>query len=239
MNILITAGGTSELIDKRYKLYTKSYDNSSLASKIADQLLFRDKIADQIENLFYIYTPDATLVPVKSNKVKYIKVTDVMSFVDVLKIIYEENTIDYCIHLMDISIYYIDYRTDADSLYYDINKYENDSIKNIILAGHSRQNREEDYMYNDCIVVFKPSPNIEKLIKETSPNTILFKYCQTFDRSIGTANALSYYDNVYTIIDYLNRFQLMSNKLKSSDEFKTEYEISSYIAHFIYKDITL
>lgn len=74
MKIVITAGGTSEYIDKVRKITNSG--TGKLGSMIANELVSNENINE----IFYIHTPNA-VTPNINDKIKSIEITDTMKII--------------------------------------------------------------------------------------------------------------------------------------------------------------
>lgn len=162
--VVITAGGTSEYIDKVRKITNSG--TGKLGSIIADEFGNRDDIA----RIFYIHTPKA-FIP-KTEKVVCIQVTDTSSVKDAVEKVLTENKVDIFIHTMAISDYYVDYVSTIEMLSSELN---GNNVSEILknpknkLDNSSKLSSSED----NLVVVLKQTPKIIGLIKKLSPNTKL------------------------------------------------------------------
>ena len=125
MNIVITAGGTSEYIDSVRKITNSG--SGKLGATIAEELSKRNNI----DNIYYIHTPKAILP--KGNKFTFIKVINTKDVEIAVKEILKNKKIDWFIHSMAISDYFVDYVSNINILvnnikfckmegYYEISK---------------------------------------------------------------------------------------------------------------------
>lgn len=167
MNIVITAGGTSEKIDNVRKITNSS--SGKLGKSIANELL---KKINKQDTIFYIcskkaYKPD-------SSNVKVIEVESVDDLLNAVTKVLKENKIDYFIHLMAVSDYTVSYVTTAKLLKEEIVNNGGKDIENIIknntnvLTGNKLSSYEDN-----LIVTLKSTPKVISKIKEISPDTFL------------------------------------------------------------------
>lgn len=175
LNILITAGGTSEYIDAVRKITNSS--SGKLGSIIANE--FSQK--NNINKIFYICTPKSikpnmSLILQNGIDFKLYEITTTMELKEVIEDVLKNEKIDYFIHSMAISDYYVDYVSTASLLSKNLkesNNYEETLKKPIYkLDNSSKLSSNED----NLILVLKQTPKIIKMIKEISPNTHLIGF---------------------------------------------------------------
>lgn len=165
--VVITAGGTSEYIDKVRKITNSG--TGKLGSMIADEVANRDDIA----RIFYIHTPKA-FIP-KTEKAICIQVTDTNSVKDAVEKVLTENKVDIFIHTMAISDYYVDYVSTIEMLSEEMkNKNISETFRNPVskLDNSSKLSSSED----NLVVILKQTPKIIGLIKKLSPATKLIGF---------------------------------------------------------------
>lgn len=168
-NIIITAGGTSEYIDKVRKITNSS--SGKLGSLIANELLNRN----DINNIYYIHTPKAIL-PKKNNRIKLLEVINTNDVKNTMETLLKENVIDCVVHSMAISDYYVDYVSTASLIANDLLNSTN--YEDCIKQGNSRLDNTSKISSNEdnLIVVLKQTPKIISIIKKISPNTKLIGF---------------------------------------------------------------
>lgn len=177
INIVITAGGTSEPIDKVRKITNSS--TGRLGSIIANKLIQRKDIG----KIFYITTKKAIKPQIGAltlaglcEKLEIIEIETTMQLKEAVEKVILNNEIDYFIHAMAVSDYYVDYVSTANIIaneLKDSNDFE-ETLKNPI-NKLDKTNKISSYEDN-LIVVLKQTPKIIGLIKELSPNTHLFGF---------------------------------------------------------------
>lgn len=169
MNIVITAGGTSEYIDKVRKITNSG--TGKLGSIIANTVLQRN----DIENIFYICSENAIL-PNDDKRVTIIKTTDTLSVKNAVENVLNKNKIDYFIHSMAISDYYVDYVTNFENIENELKNTEsiNQTLNNptIKIDNTKKISSNED----NLVIVLKKTPKIIGLIKKISPKTHLIGF---------------------------------------------------------------
>lgn len=169
MNIVITAGGTSEYIDKVRKITNSG--TGKLGAIIANTLVKNQNI----EKIFYICTEKAIL-PTENKKIKIIKTINTQSVKDAVENVLTKNKIDWFIHSMAISDYSVDYVTNFKILEKELQNSTDitNTLKTptVTLDNNKKLSSDED----NLIVVLKKTPKIIGLIKDISPNTKLIGF---------------------------------------------------------------
>ena len=125
MNILITAGGTSEKIDAVRKITNSS--SGMLGSIIANELV---KNCKNLEKIYYL-CPKIAKKPDYSDKIDEINIDSVKSVYDNLKNILKSRKIDVIIHSMAISDYTVDYVTNSEIISSKLQYKSQEDIKNL------------------------------------------------------------------------------------------------------------
>lgn len=177
MNIAITAGGTSEHIDAVRAITNTG--TGTLASIIANKFL--DEYSDKFDKIFYIHTTNAKL-PRDSEKVVLISTEDTMSVYNAVQKVLTENKVDYFIHAMAISDYFVDFVSTADRVADSIMKSLTDlsveSPADIFLKGENRLDNSKKLSSDadNLVVVLRKTPKIIGSIKEFSSSTHLIGF---------------------------------------------------------------
>jgi len=161
MNIVITAGGTSENIDAVRKITNTS--TGRLGSIIFGQLV-KNRPANEKIQVFYIAPRNAVKIPLDDIDIEsddvYIKeytTTDTLSVLEAITNVLKTNKIDYFIHSMAIS----DYR---------VEKVMNSNLDK--LDNSKKLSSDEESL----LVRLVKTPKIINKIKELSPSTTLFGF---------------------------------------------------------------
>lgn len=172
MKIVITAGGTSEYIDMVRKITNSG--TGKLGAKIADAIASKI-VADEI---FYIHTPKAvmphtSLALQNGVKIHDIEIVNTNDLKNAVENVLTNNKIDWFIHSMAVSDYYVASVTTAINLASDINGSDDveNTIKNptTVLDNSNKLSSSED----NLVVVLKQTPKVIGLIKKLSPETHL------------------------------------------------------------------
>lgn len=214
MNIVITAGGTSEYIDSVRKITNSS--SGRLGSIIANVLSKRSDIV----KIFYICSKKS-IKPNLNEKIEIIEIVNTLELKEVVEKILEENQIDYFIHSMAVSDYIVDFVTTPAMLKDEIEdnggKIEDIVNNENILDNTTKISSDMD----NLIVMLKKAPKIIKIIKKISPKTKLigFKLLNnvSYDELISVAKKLRDKNNC----DYV-----VANDLSKIDS-------SHHVAHII------
>ena len=165
--IIVTAGGTSEHIDKVRKITNSSSGKLGLA--IVNELL---ETREDVETIFYICSHKSE----KPNnpKVKIIEIEGTMDLKQVVEKILTTEKIDYFIHSMAVSDYMVKNVTNSKLLAESIREQNTEnieeSIKNnqkIITSSKISSNEQ------NLIIMLEPTPKIISVIKKISPETCL------------------------------------------------------------------
>lgn len=189
MNIVITAGGTSEKIDNVRKITNSG--TGKLGVLIANELI--NKKLNEINKIFYVCS-NKVLRP-NNEKIEVIEIESTKDLEDVTVKLLTNNKIDYFIHSMAVSDYTTNYVTNAKLLSEEVKMNGNKDIEKVIKENTSILNDNKISSYEDnLIVVLKPTPKIISLIKKISPQTFLvgFKLLDgvTKERLIDVAKKL-------------------------------------------------
>ena len=200
LNIVITSGGTSEYIDVVRKITNSG--TGKLGSIIAEQISKNENI----NKIFYIYTTKAILPNNNFNNIEYIEVKDTNSVKIAIENVLKNNKIDYFIHSMAISDYYVDYVTNIDLITKQIDSKI--SIENILknpnetLDNSSKLSSNED----NLIIKLKRTPKIISIIKSISPSTFL----------VG-----------FKLLDNVSREKLLDTAIKLRDKNKCDLVVAN------------
>lgn len=169
INIVVTAGGTSERIDNVRKITNSS--TGKLGVRITEELL---KQRERINKIFYIAPKNA--LKVCDENVEIIEIDGTEDLLDKVKNVLTNNTIDAFIHSMAVSDYQTSYVTNAKLLsgyiYEHMDNIEDAIINNPNkLTGNKISSKEDN-----LVIVLKPTPKVISHIKKFSPNTKLIGF---------------------------------------------------------------
>lgn len=165
INVVITAGGTSEPIDNVRKITNSS--TGKLGCAIAEEIL---KL-NNLDKIYYICSK--TSYKPNSDKVKIIEIVSTNDLKNsVLEVLVNEN-IDYFIHSMAVSDYTVDYVTTASRLANTIDESNLDTESAIRENDNNITDTKISSYEDNLIIKLKPTPKIINIIKNVSPNTFL------------------------------------------------------------------
>lgn len=176
LNVVITAGGTSEYIDKIRKITNSG--TGKLGATIANKIASRS----DINKIYYICSPKAILPNLGAIKtlsdvsVEVIKVIDTMSLKVAVENVLTNNKIDYFIHSMAVSDYMVDYVSTFDNINQSFVEQQN--IEKTLVAPKYKLNNSSKLSSSEdnLVIVLKQTPKIIGLIKSISPNTKLIGF---------------------------------------------------------------
>lgn len=165
--IIVTAGGTSEHIDKVRKITNSS--TGKLGWTIVNELLGKSK---NIDTIYYICSKNS-LKP-NNEKVKIIEIEGTMDLKENVEKLLKTEEIDYFIHSMAVSDYMVDSVTSAKLLAKNIEERFGENVE-IAIKNNDKTIKENKISSNEenLIIMLKPTPKIISLIKELSPKTFL------------------------------------------------------------------
>lgn len=165
INVVITAGGTSEPIDNVRKITNSS--TGKLGCVIAEEIL---KL-NNLDKIYYICSKSA--IKPNSDKVKIIEIVSTNDLKNsVLEVLVNEN-IDYFIHSMAVSDYTVDYVTTASRLANTIDESNLDTESAIRENDNNITDTKISSYEDNLIIKLKPTPKIINIIKNVSPDTYL------------------------------------------------------------------
>lgn len=169
LKIVITAGGTSEYIDKVRKITNSG--TGKLGANITNELLKRE----DIETIYYICTPKA-IKPIEDKRVKIIEIINTNNLKESVETILKNQNIDWFIHSMAVSDYYVDYVSTASLLANELK--QNSNFEQVLLNAINKLDNSDKLSSNEdnLILVLKQTPKIINLIKKISPKTNLIGF---------------------------------------------------------------
>lgn len=194
MNIIITAGGTTERIDAVRKITNTG--TGKLGSLTAAE--FAKQGGNRIEKIFYI-CEKGTITP-QLDCVEIITVEGVCNVKDVLSDLLTSNRIDAVVHSMAVSDYTVDSLTTVENLAGFLSQKLFSHIKNEFQTDKSLAEyiatciKENDRLLDNdkklgsnvknLMLSMKQTPKLISLIKELQPSTILvgFKLLNRVDK---------------------------------------------------------
>ena len=168
MNIVITAGGTSEKIDNVRKITNSS--SGKLGCAIANKLI---KLHEQkIEKIYYVCSKNS--VKPNHEKIELIEIMDTKDLENIVRNLLTSININYFIHSMAVSDYTVDYVTTIDRLASNITNNKDKNIFDLI-CNHNDNLTDSKISSNEenLIIKLKKTPKIISMIKDISPSTYL------------------------------------------------------------------
>lgn len=183
MNILITAGGTSEKIDNVRKI--KNTATGRLGSLIAEEFA---RVGDKINKIYYVCAKDAVFPKLDTSMLEIVYIESVEELKNALTEILTAQKIDAVIHTMAVS----DYRLKGTNTLEDLslaaakklisqNKDISSDVEKIKAAIESalmdsisvqKSNKISSNIEN-LVLFMERTPKIISLIKSLQPSTIL------------------------------------------------------------------
>ena len=191
MNIVITAGGTSEYIDSVRKITNSG--TGKLGSLIANKL-------SNGNTIFYICSKKAVKpVILPGMDIRTIEISTTMDLKEVVEDILKNYQIDWFIHSMAVSDYIVDYVSTSDMIAKFLDE-KGLSAQNIESNTNILNNKEKiSSDKENLIICLKKAPKIISIIKKLSPETHLigFKLLSSVskDELIRVANNLKKKNN--------------------------------------------
>lgn len=165
INVVITAGGTSEPIDNVRKITNSS--SGKLGCAIAEEIL---KL-DNLDKIYYICSKSS--YKPTNDKVKVIEIVSTNDLKESVEEVLVRENIDYFIHSMAVSDYTVDYVTTASRLAKTIDNSEY-STESAIRNNTDNITDTKISSYEDNLIIkLKPTPKIINIIKNISPDTYL------------------------------------------------------------------
>lgn len=162
MNIVITAGGTSEPIDMVRKITNSS--SGKLGSIIASKFN-KDKI-------FYICTKKS--IKPDGDNIQIIEIESTRDLEIAVKNVFLNTKIDVFIHSMAVSDYMVDYVTTSTLL---SNNYDNSDLKEYLKNNKNILTDKKISSYEDDLIIrLVKTPKIISMIKKLSPSTKLIGF---------------------------------------------------------------
>lgn len=170
LNIIITAGGTSEKIDNVRKITNSS--SGKLGNIIANTFLAKNY--KKIEKIYYISAKNS-LKPENSEKVENITIENTQDVYDALHSILTTKKIDAVVHSMAISDYTVDYVTTSELLSNLLNEKPSNEIEKLLNSKNLSLNNKDKISSNksDLFVRLVPTKKVISFIKKWSSNSKL------------------------------------------------------------------
>lgn len=184
-NIVITAGGTSEEIDKVRTITNMS--TGKLGATICNTIL--DKIPQEINKIYYVCSA-SSIKPIENDKINLIIVKGTYDLKDKIETLLKTVSVDFFIHSMAVSDYTTDYVSSSNMLVEELteklmaldNVFNKDLIENIIeqtlkspnnlISTNKKMSSKED----DIFIKLKKTPKVISFIKNLQPSLILIGF---------------------------------------------------------------
>lgn len=249
MNILITAGGTSEKIDDVRHL--TNHATGSLGKALATNFQKQDSI-----HIYYIYGPKAVLP--ENKHIKFFPISSVQELEQQMKNLLTTITFDYVIHSMAVSDYELEVASNenllaqslASQLILSTAKTEAElkkEIANILLKPLTEVEPVQKKISSQSeklILVMKKAPKVITQIKQWQPHTILIGFKLLVDvteeylisvaqQSIITNQADYILANDLIHIDGNQHLGLLVSSQGLEARFQTKQEIANGLTHLI------
>ncbi len=199
MNIIITAGGTSEKIDNVRKITNSG--SGKLGFIIANKLI--DLYNEKINTIYYVCSK-SSFKPVHK-KIKIIEITDTKNLEMTIISLLKGTKQDYFIHTMAVSDYTVDYVTTAEKLTDSI-KENSDILNSIVNYDKGIKDTKISSNEDNLIIKLKRTPKIISIIKSISPSTFL----------VG-----------FKLLDNVSREKLLDTAIKLRDKNKCDLVVAN------------
>ena len=168
MNVIITAGGTSEYIDSVRKITNSS--SGKLGSIIANRFLQSSKI----DKVFYVCHKGAIL-PTENKKLEIIYIKTVENLQKTLENLIKTQKITAIIHSMAVSDYTVQYVTTSKNIADKLANKSVEQIKNILGQNDVAINNDDKISSNldDMFIKLVPTPKVISQIKQWDKDIFL------------------------------------------------------------------
>ena len=168
MNVIITAGGTSEPIDNVRKITNSS--SGKLGSTIANKMLQSNKI----KKVFYV-CHDGAILPTENKKLEIIYIKTVENLQKTLKNLIKSQKIDVIVHSMAVSDYTVQYVITTEILAKNLSNKTEEQITEFLQNENIGVDNSKKISSNLSEVFIKlvPTPKVISKIKEWDKNIFL------------------------------------------------------------------
>lgn len=176
MNIIITAGGTTEKIDEVRVI--SNFSTGRLGLSIAKAFLENDNLG--VEKIYYICDKNHMNIPV-DNRVEIVRVSGVDGLLDGLRTILTTKKIGAVIHAMAVSDYAVRRVTTLD----EIKNNGFDYNKKGMVDNHDQPSGKISSEIEDLVIILKKTPKVIGEIKKFQKETLLvgFKLLSNVDKN--------------------------------------------------------
>ena len=171
MNIIITAGGTSEPIDDVREITNCS--SGKLGSKIANKLVQ----LPSVESIFYVCSKNA-VKPKNNKKITIICIKTVENLLNSLKNLIFNQKIDVVIHSMAVSDYKVDYITTTQNLALNLSNQNADKILEFFDNDDNfiKNENKISSTYDNLVIKLSQTPKVISLLKQWDKNIFLIGF---------------------------------------------------------------
>lgn len=168
MNVIITAGGTSEYIDSVRKITNSS--SGKLGSIIANKFLQSSKI----NKVFYVCHKGAIL-PTENKKIEIIYIKTVENLQKTLETLIKIQKIDVIVHSMAVSDYTVEYVTTTENLAKNLSSKTEEQITEILQNKNLGvdNSKKISSSLSEVFIKLVPTPKVISKIKEWDKNIFL------------------------------------------------------------------
>lgn len=171
MNVVVTAGGTSERIDSVRKITNSS--SGKLGSIIANKLLENSKIS----KIFYVCNKEAVL-PVQDDRIEIINIQSVDDLQNALENLIKTQKISVVIHSMAVSDYKVEYVTTTQNLSTILKNKDENQISDILSKREAGIDNKDKISSNldNLFVKLVPTPKVISKIKQWDKDIFLIGF---------------------------------------------------------------
>lgn len=183
--IVITAGGTSEEIDKVRTITNMS--TGKLGATICNKIL--NEIPEEINKVYYICST-SSIKPIDNEKIKLIIVKGAYDLKEKIETLLNTVKVDFFIHSMAVSDYTTDYVSSSNMLVEELTEklinlddgFVKENIEKIIeqtltnpnnsISRNKKMSSKED----DIFIKLKKTPKVISVIKKIQPDLVLIGF---------------------------------------------------------------
>ena len=171
MNVVVTAGGTSEQIDSVRKITNSS--SGKLGSIITNKLLENSKIS----KIFYVCNREA-VSPVQDDRIEIINIQSVDDLQNALENLIKNQKISVVIHSMAVSDYKVEYITTSQKISSLLANKIEEQIEDILGQkdiGIDNKNKISSHLDN-LFIKLVPTPKVISKIKQWDKDVFLIGF---------------------------------------------------------------
>lgn len=172
MKIIITAGGTSEQIDKVRKITNSS--SGQLGCCIANTLINK---LNNTEKIYYVCAKNS-IKPTPNPKIEEVIVSSCLSLYNKMEELLTNQNIDVVIHSMAVSDYTVDFVSNCEILAQNLQEKTPQEILEILNSDNLKiDNSTKISSYSDDLIIkLIPTKKVISCIKQWSPKTTLIGF---------------------------------------------------------------